>query len=368
MFQVQKAKRSRRPLKINLEGLSGSGKTFTMIRLAFAMMRSGIGKRFVIADSENESAGLYDGIVMDGQKWEYEVCQIPPEARNPTGYTAAYNYLVSQGYDLIGMDSLSHAWHGAMEQVDEYAAKNRGDKFGAWAKITPAQRDMLATLTDGRAHLITTMRVKSEYERYEKANGKEGIRKIGTKTDQREGAEYEFDVVARLDLGHEIVVEKVRGCTSMDGKVGMKPGPDFWQPLFSWWLSAEPVVSEDDRLSATLRAANTPEELRAAWEKLSKPQQSRLLAVKDSRKAEIQARATQAPAPLSDEESRAMAEDFFAICEAIHKSPADAIAGLWEFTGMPTIHPMPQSVGDLTDAQLAKLVEVAKQKHPDTGV
>lgn len=246
MFEVKKAKRQRRPLKISLEGLSGSGKTYTALRMAFAMRRAGIGKRIVVADSENESAGLYDGIVSDGEKWDYEVCSIPPAKQNPDGYSDVYEYLVKEGYDLIIIDSMSHAWHGAMEQVDAYSQRNKGDKFGGWAKVTPAQRRMLSLLTDSRAHLIATMRVKGEYERVEGANGKDRIKKVGMKTDQREGTEYEFDCVVRLDQeNHHAQVEKVRGCTAMDGRTGNAPGPEFWKPLLDWWLTGaepEPVV------------------------------------------------------------------------------------------------------------------------------
>lgn len=249
MFEVKKAKRQRRPLKINLEGVSGSGKTFTALRLAFAMRRAGVGKRIVVVDSENDSAGLYEGINIDGERWEYEVCPMPRDKQNPPGYSDAYEYLVSQGFDIIIGDSLTHAWYGAQEQVDRYAAANKNDKFGGWAKVTPQQRDMLAKLTDNRAHFIGTMRVKSEYEKVmNERTGREQMKKVGTKTDQREGAEYEFDCVVRLDKGsipteHVITVEKVRGCTTMDGRTGVNPGPEFWKPLLDWWLSAETTTT-----------------------------------------------------------------------------------------------------------------------------
>jgi hypothetical protein len=249
MLQVKKAERQRRPLKINLEGLSGSGKTFTALRMAFAMRKAGIGKRIVVADSENESAGLYAGTQIDGELWEYETAAIPGEMQNPDGYTNVYEFLVGQGFDIIIMDSLTHAWHGAMEQVDALAQQNKGDKFRGWATVTPAQRKMLATLTDHRAHLISTMRVKSEYERVDGGNGRAKITKVGMKTDQREGAEYEFDVVVRLDGEHNAHVEKVRGCTAFDGKVGKCPGPDFWRPLFDWWLSAKDAPPPVDHVA-----------------------------------------------------------------------------------------------------------------------
>lgn len=292
-FEVKKAKRQRRPLKINLEGVSGSGKTFTALRMAFAMRRAGIGTRIVVADSENESAGLYDGVTIDGETWSFDVCPIPQEKQNPAGYTEVYEFLTDQGFDIVIGDSLTHAWYGAQELVDRYAAANRNDKFGGWAKVTPQQRQMLATLTDGRAHLVATMRVKSEYERVpDERTGKEKIKKVGTKTDQREGAEYEFDVVARLDHGavptdHVITIEKVRGCTAMDGRAGVNPGPDFWKPLFDWWLSAQPVVAPEEDGRRRLDAADTLDNLAATWNALPKHVQAKLVADKDRRKAEL---------------------------------------------------------------------------------
>lgn len=295
MFEVKKAKRQRRPLKIGLEGLSGSGKTFTALRLAFAMRRAGIGNRIVVADSENESAGLYDGITIDGETWEYEVCSIPHDAQHPEGYTAAYTHLVGAGYDIIIVDSMTHAWKGALNRVDEIGAKNKGDKFGAgWRVVTPEQERMFRVLTDTRAHLITTTRVKGEYERVEGSNGKDKIKKVGMKADQRDGADYEYDCVVRLDPEeHLAVVEKVRGCSAMDAKHAKKPGPDFWTPLFDWWLSAPDPAVDARKLIA---AAKTLPELAAAWESLPKHVRELVLADKDCRKVQLAA-GTASPKP-----------------------------------------------------------------------
>jgi len=302
-FEVKKAKRQRRPLKINLEGVSGSGKTFTALRLAFAMRRAGIGKRIVVADSENESAGLYAAVRIDGEVWEYETCPIPRDRQNPAGYTEAYEYLVGQGYDIVIGDSLTHAWYGAQEIVDRYASANKNDKFGGWAKVTPAQRQMLATLTDGRAHFVGTMRVKSDYQNVvNERTGREQMKKVGTKTDQREGSEFEFDCVARLDRGdlptdHVIHIEKIRGCTAMDGKTGVNPGPDFWKPLFDWWLSAEPTADPVEDARDRIAAAKTPEELVAAWKSLAPAVQAKVVSDKDRRKAELAAAPATATTP-----------------------------------------------------------------------
>lgn len=233
-FTAKKAVRTKRPLKVSLEGLSGSGKTYTALRLAFDMRRNGIGSRVVVLDSENGSASLYADVTEDGERWEFDTVDLVADVCHPAGYAEAYRWAVKQGYDLVIFDSLSHAWHGALEQVDAMAGA-KGDKFRAWASVTPQQRDMIQTLTDPRANCIVTMRVKSEYEHGTGPNGKAQIKKVGVKADQRENTEYEFDLVLRFEQGNECRVEKVRGCSALNGKTATRPGPQFWRPLFDWW-------------------------------------------------------------------------------------------------------------------------------------
>jgi hypothetical protein len=157
--------------------------------------------------------------------------------------------LVAAGYDIIIIDSMSHAWAGALARVDEIGARSRsGDKFTTgWRQVTPEQEALFRTITDSRAHLITTTRVKTEYDKVAGASGKESWAKVGTKSVQRDGAEYEYDVVIRMnnEAGeHVAVVDKVRGCTAMDGKSAKCPGPDFWKPLFDWWKSADETPAQ----------------------------------------------------------------------------------------------------------------------------
>lgn len=273
-FQAKKAVRTKRPLKVSVEGLSGSGKTFTALRLAFDMKRHGIGSKIVVMDSENGSASLYAGVDIDGERWDFDTVELTGDACNPAGYAEAYRWAVApaQGYDIVIFDSLTHAWHGAVEEVDRIAAGPKGDKFRAWATVTPQQREMLRALTDTAAHCICTMRVKSEYDRTTDDKGRVSIKKIGTKTDQREGAEYEFDLVLRMDAGNQVAVEKVRGCTALNGRTASKPGPAFWAPLFDWWRggadvptpppAASPAPGKDqpaesfaDAVQATLKVA-----------------------------------------------------------------------------------------------------------------
>ncbi len=64
-------------------------------------------------------------------------------------------------------------------------------------------------------------------------------RKIGMKSVQREGMDYEFDVVVDIDSEHHAKVSKTR-CSVMDGRNAVKPGPDFFAPLIKWLDEGEP--------------------------------------------------------------------------------------------------------------------------------
>ncbi len=240
VFVAKKAKRTRRPLKVSAEGVSGGGKTFTLIRLAYDMKRNGIGKNIVVFDTENESAALYAGQLVDGERWDFMHVDMPHEKRNPAGFAEAYEWAVSQGYDIIIFDSLSHAWHGALELVDQMS--RGGDKMRAWANMSPQQRQMIQTLTDPRAHCLVSMRVKTDFQESEGPGGKKRMQKVGLKADQRDNTEYEFDLVLRFEAGNECHVEKVRGCSEMNGRSVNKPGPAFWKPLLDWWKAGDDVT------------------------------------------------------------------------------------------------------------------------------
>jgi hypothetical protein len=269
-FEMRKAKRSKRPLKFEFQGVTGSGKTYSALRLAHYLRRIGVCKKFALGDSENNSGDLYQGIQIDGETWDYDLFQIPPEKQNPLGYIDAYEYAIAQGCDLVIMDSTTHMWKGALKRVDEIGAANRGDKFGAgWKTVSPEMERLIRTITDDRAHIITTSRVKTEWEVGVKENGKKSIQKLGTKADQRDGVEYEFDCVVRFDEDNLAVIEKVRGCPQMHKAHCQKPGPEFWEPLVKWWQSGAEVLTLFQRLEERLRLADTLAELQEAWGKVN---------------------------------------------------------------------------------------------------
>jgi hypothetical protein len=83
--------------------------------------------------------------------------------------------------------------------------------------------------------------VLEEYE----ADGKKKTRpvKLGMEAVQRDGMEYEFDIVADLDLDNTLVVSKTR-CSALRGAIIEEPGLELADTLRAW-LAGEKMLAWD---------------------------------------------------------------------------------------------------------------------------
>lgn len=246
-FKLAPASKAQLHARIALVGPSGSGKTYSALEAALALTDD-IGKVAVV-DSERGSAALYTDVfgpflhgVLD-----------PPYT--PGAYVAALEACADAGAEVIVTDSLSHAWSGQggiLEQVDDYAAKQRGEagKFGAWREATPAHNRLVDTLIRLPAHVVVTMRAKTAYA-VEEVDGKLKVRKLGLQPEQRAGLEYEFDVVVDIDLDHVAVVTKSRFSDLQDA-VESKPGRDWWRPFVVWLSSGERLATPHEQVAELL--------------------------------------------------------------------------------------------------------------------
>lgn len=223
-FTIKKAVKSQAKLRLALIGVSGSGKTYSALSIA-----KGLGDSILVIDTEHGSASKYAGDVADFDTLELDNF-------NPQNYIEAIHAGEQEGYDVIIIDSLSHAWSGrggALEMVDNAAKRSQGNSFGAWRDVTPLHNDLIDAMLRCRAHLIATMRAKQEYIVETNSKGRQAPRKVGMGAVQRDGMEYEFDVVGDLDGEHNLMITKSR-CPGLDGQVLNKPGDKFAATLKSW--------------------------------------------------------------------------------------------------------------------------------------
>lgn len=230
MLQIKKATKEKIKLRMALDGPTGAGKTYTALR--FAQRLAGKDGRILVIDSERRSASKYVGENPDGTPWEFDVIDLP--SFSPSMYVEAVTLGGSEGYDVIIIDSLSHAWmgkDGALDLVDK-----KGGRFQAWRDVTPLHNDMVDSILNCPAHVIVTMRSKMEYamEETEKNGRKQTqVTKLGMAPIQRAGVEYEFDVVIDLDQTNTATVSKSR-CSAISGEKTHKPSGAFIDPLVDW--------------------------------------------------------------------------------------------------------------------------------------
>jgi len=232
-----RASKKQAKLRMALLGPAGSGKTFSALKIGRALV--GPEGRIAVMDTEHGSANKYADI------FTFDAPDPPLERFDVDTYIATIRAAGADGYDLLIIDSLSHAWAGKgglLEFVDNYAKRNNGNSFGAWRDATPKHNDLVEAMLACSCHLIVTMRVKTEHvvEKDERT-GKNTIRKIGLQPVQRDGLEYEFDVVGDLNNDNDLAISKTR-CSALKGGLFHEPGDDIAGLLRTWLTSGEAVV------------------------------------------------------------------------------------------------------------------------------
>lgn len=162
-------------LLIGVAGGTGSGKTFSALRLATGLAG---GKPFALIDTENgralEYADLFD--------FHHGDLRAP---FTPAAYQAAIRDADQAGYPVIVVDSGSHEhagdgglidWHEA--EVTRMAGKDADWKrreavtFAAWVKPKEAHKRFVNGLLQTRAHLIICLRAEEKIEIVRNAQGK----------------------------------------------------------------------------------------------------------------------------------------------------------------------------------------------------
>lgn len=191
-MKFEKAMRKKAKLRLALTGPSGSGKTYSALLVA-----KGIGGKIAFIDTEKGSASLYSDIA------DFDVLELEPPF-SPERFIEAIKSAEDAGYDSLVIDSITHEWGGVggcLELVDTIAkAKYRGNSWSAWSEINPRHRLFLDAILRSPMHIIATMRSKTETAQVEE-NGRKKVAKLGMKSEQRDGVEYEFTTV--LDIAHE---------------------------------------------------------------------------------------------------------------------------------------------------------------------
>lgn len=219
-FAFSPAKRENVSLLIGLAGGTGSGKTFSAMRLAKGLAG---GKPFAVIDTEAGRAKHY----ADDFRFDHGDLTAP---FTPGRYADAIAAADSAGYPVILVDSFSHehAGDGGLLDMHESEYQRLGGrdsvKMTAWIKPKTEHKKMVSRLLQVRAHLVLCFR-----------------------------AEEKLDIVKNPQTGKTEIVPK-RSLTGLDGWVPISEKNLPYELTVSFLLVADrPGVPRPIKLPERLR-------------------------------------------------------------------------------------------------------------------
>ncbi len=176
-YTFRRAVREKVPLIIGLSGGTGSGKTFSAMRMAKGMAS---GKPFCVIDTENGRASHY------ADQFTFDVLDLRSPF-SPERYSEAIAAADKAGYPVIVVDSMSHVWAGdggvldwQEHELERMAGQDyqrrEACKMAAWIKPKMSHKHMMQTLLQVKAHIILCFRAEEKIE-MAKVNGKLEVRK-----------------------------------------------------------------------------------------------------------------------------------------------------------------------------------------------
>lgn len=255
MKTFKKASKKQSKLRLAVFGASGSGKTYSSLRIA-----SGMTDKIAFIDTERGSASKY------ADKFNFDVLELDTFTINE--YVEAINAANNAGYNVLIIDSLTHAWQELLQEIDEIAkAKYRGNTWSAWSEGTPKQRKLIDSILRFDGHIIATMRSKTDWVIETTDKGKSKPVRVGLSPEQGKGIEYEFDMLMEVTPEHYANFIKDRTGKYQD-KTIKEVGETFGKELISWLNDGVNVQELLDEWVPTLDECNTMEELSNLYEKI----------------------------------------------------------------------------------------------------
>lgn len=185
-----KAIREKVWLKIQLGGTSGSGKTFSALRLATGIS-SRCGSPIAFISSEKSRTLYY------ADKFNYDVLEL--DDYSPEDYIKAIDEAVSANYQIIIIDSTSHEW----QWLNDVHSKMPGNSFQNWGKLKPRHSKLMQKILECPAHVITCARGKTEWSLEDK-DGKKVPVKLGLGNEGDKQADFEYTVSFSIAQGSHI--------------------------------------------------------------------------------------------------------------------------------------------------------------------
>jgi hypothetical protein len=256
-FQVKKVQRQGARLLIQLSGVSGSGKTYSALQLAYGLA-GGNADKIVMIDTENRRGSLYANALPE----PFNIIDFYAPF-SPARYIEAIEAACKAGAEVIVIDSVTHEWEGP-GGCQEIADRTK-PKMADWKTAKAEHKKFMTYMLQCPAHVIACTRAK------EKMDFKDTRNPVALGLQPIQEANFSFEATVSLMMHDQGRYQDVLKCPSeLQSIMGRGQGyitAQDGQAIRAWVDGATPIDPAVEKARGTL--LNVCEQgldaLKAAW-------------------------------------------------------------------------------------------------------
>lgn len=221
MASFKRAKKEQVWLKVLLSGASGSGKSYSALRVA-----KGIADKCNSPIAYIGTEGSRD--LYYSNDFEYDLLQLE-DPFTIDKYLEAIDEAIRAGYKVLVIDSLTHEWLWLNDTHD----KMPGNSFQNWGKLKPQHRAFMDRILTCPIHVIATSRSKDEWVLETDSKGRQVPKKVGLGSQQDKNITYEYTVSLVIEQDTHIAHADKDNTKIFDGRYDVLTEKDG-EKLYEW--------------------------------------------------------------------------------------------------------------------------------------
>ena len=266
IIEIRKARRQGARLLIGIAGVSGSGKTYTALQLAYGLAGNDASKVGFL-DTENRRGSLY----ADSLPGQFLIGDLYAPF-SPQRYSEAIKAFQEAGVEVLIIDSVTHEWEGP-GGCEEIANATR---FADWKRAKALHKQFMNTMLTADMHIICCIRAREKVDFSDPKNP----RPLGLQPIQEKN--FMFECTASLMMHDQGRRQEVLKCPDeLVPILGRQEGylsPGDGAALRAWVDGGEAVDATLERARNLCIAAaqNGIEALKSAWAALDAPTRGKL--------------------------------------------------------------------------------------------
>lgn len=269
IFTIEEAEREGARLVLGLGGVSGGGKTYTALQLAWGMANYDSRKVGFIC-TENRRGRLYSDALKgaSGKVHKFLIGDLTPPF-SPARYIEAIAAFVKAGVEVLVIDSVSHEWEGQGGCEDiAHAGNSRNPK---WNEAKREHKSFMNAMLQSPVHVIACLRAREKVKQ-EMVGGKLQYTPLGILPIQEKN--FTFELTASMMLWNGGKERDVLKCpeelAAIFGGVGNQSGyltPQHGKALRDWVDGGKQMDADAARARDSLQMVTEQgmTALQAAW-------------------------------------------------------------------------------------------------------